>query len=84
MIVRVIVMALLAGMASAARAQPSPPPDRAAELMQLQFNSGATQPPPGSMYGPRATAIYKRFSGPAGHGGQTQGGAASTAGSTPQ
>jgi hypothetical protein len=84
MIVRMMAVALLAALASAARAQPIPPPDRTAELMQLQFNSRIAQPPPDSMDGARATAIYKRFSEPAGHGGQAQNTAASTAGAAAQ
>jgi hypothetical protein len=48
--------------------------------MGLQLKSRSTQLPPGSMDGARATAIYKRFSEPAAHGGQIQGAAAATTG----
>ena len=73
MIARVALALLLAILPAGSHAQPNGMPDRAEELMRLQFNSRSVRPPPGSMDGARATAIYKRFSDPAAHGGQPAG-----------
>jgi len=81
---RIMLAVLLAALSGAAHAQPSVPPDRASELMQLQFGSRATRPPPGTMDGARASAIYKRFSEPAAHGGPAPGAAAPGAGAAQQ
>ncbi len=79
MIIRITLAAMLAAVSGGACAQPVAMTDRTAELMQMQFRSRTTQPPPGSLDGARASAIYKRFTEPAAHG-QAQGMAASTAG----
>jgi hypothetical protein len=80
MIIRITLAAMLAAVSGGACAQPVAMTDRTAELMQMQFRSRTTQPPPpGSLDGARASAIYKRFSEPATRG-QAQGMAASTAG----
>jgi hypothetical protein len=73
MIVRVALGVMLAMLPAGVGAQSAGAPDRAEELMRLQFNSRSVQPPPGSMDGARATAIYKRFSDPAAHGGSPGG-----------
>ena len=70
---RIMLTVLLAVSAGVASAQPGALPDRAPELMQLQFNARMARPPPGPMDGARASAIYKRFSDPAGHGGPPPG-----------
>jgi hypothetical protein len=76
---RIILAVLLAPYV--AQAQPNGAPDRAPELMQLQFNTRATRPRPDPMDGPRASAIYKRFSEPAAHGGPAPGAPAAGAAS---
>jgi hypothetical protein len=83
MIARIAFGALLVVVSNRVGAQPAIAPDRAPELMQLQFNSRATQPPQGPMDGPRATALYKRFSQPAASG-QAPGAPATPSGPNPQ
>jgi hypothetical protein len=80
MTARFALSAVLAVFSNGAGAQPAAAPDRAADLIQLQINSRAETPPQGSMDGPRATSIYKRFSDPAARGGQVPGAAAPAAG----
>jgi hypothetical protein len=79
MIARIALVVLLAVLPATLTAQPSGAPDRAEELLRMQFNSRAVRPSPGSMDGARATAIYKRFSDPAARSGASPQGAPTTA-----
>jgi hypothetical protein len=80
---RILLTVLLVVLSPRVSAQPSSAPDRGPELMQLQYNARATQPPPASMDGTRATAIYKRFSDPGTHSAPAQPAPAATSGSSP-
>jgi hypothetical protein len=55
-----LLMGLICPLA-ASHAQPAVYPDRAPELMQLQFASRAAHAPMPAMDGPRASLIYKNY-----------------------